>query len=525
MSFGKLSKAQIKEIVKQYNLKHHIPFSKVENGKRKFFSKKELIKKLEEHLYVDENNKVRRKNENLFTIEMPLKKVKKEHEKLVEVLKKADEKIDDKKVDKVIKEEIKDQTKELKQYTKMVDKQAEMMNKMIKPSKSKELEDIKEAIKKKEKELDDLKKDFEKEKEKLLNEGLSRRTITGRLAIKFSDKRLEILEKIEKLKNQLVFAEERMKNVKEEDKKEVKEVKEVKEIKEEIVKKGELIKIGGITKIMDIKTKDEERFKKISKCILDDMKNVNYKVFVVSTRQKTGHTKTQKMLIDLIDDLKHNSVYEEWGRGQFDITSNLTDKNYYDYVVFNFSKENGSILLRSIALMVQDENYIYIKELSGSKYTYRIFEYLKNLMEKDKGKSSEFKLNWSKVKYLTLESLTSFNTLYFYGKQNMEIERDVHQELDEDILKRFHLYARHKPSYEKLRKDIIKGDLKGINEFMEDKSLGSMPELFYFFNVKGADKAKKELEEEKEDDIIPFDILQDFKDTVKVMDKLEKEKK
>jgi hypothetical protein len=231
------------------------------------------------------------------------------------------------------------------------------------------------------------------------------------------------------------------------------------------------------------------------------------------------------MLLDLIDDLKDNSVYEDWGRGHFNIMGSLEDKAYYDYVIFNFNKENGVIVLRSMALMIEDKDYLYIKELSGSKYTYRIFEFLRKVVEKEKGDNKEFKLKWSKIKYLTLESITSFNTLYFYGKQNMELERDTHQELDEDILKRFKLYARHRESYEELRKAILKDDLKGINKFMEGKTLSSMPELYLFFDVKGAEKARKELEKEKEDDFVHLDILKDFKDTVKVMDKLEKDAK
>lgn len=311
--------------------------------------------------------------------------------------------------------------------------------------------------------------------------------------------------------------------------KEIDQDKLFKEIQEKIKiepeKEPDLIKIGGLTKIMDIKTKDDDRLEKISKIIIDDMKEVNYKVYIVSTRKTSGHSKVQKALIKLIDDLKGMSTYVEWGRHRIDITNALNDTEDYDFVAFNFSKENGQVLLRSLALMIQEENYIYITLLSGSKYTYRIFEYLKNLMEKQSGISKEFNINWKKVKYLMLEAITTFNTLLFYSKQDMEIEEADNQRLNENIVKRFHLYSRHEESFNKLKDAILTRDEKGINSFMEEKEISNMPELFYFFKVKGADKAKKDLEEEIDDKIIPFNIVNDFSKSYLKFIKEKKEQK
>lgn len=113
VSFKNLDKTQIKAIVKQYNLKHHIPFSRVVDGKRHTLSKKELIIELEKHLYIDEASRmIKRKNESLY--QMPLEDAKKEHKKLVKVLDKAEKKVSDKAVKKEIKDEKEEQKVEMK---------------------------------------------------------------------------------------------------------------------------------------------------------------------------------------------------------------------------------------------------------------------------------------------------------------------------------------------------------------------------------------------------------------------------
>lgn len=137
-SLKNLSKTQIKQVVKHYNLKHHIPFSRVVDGKRHTLSKKELIVELEKHLYIDEESKmIKRKNENLY--QMPIEDAKKEHKKLVKVLEKAEKKVSDKAVKKEIKKEVKEQKTEMKaieapkkEYTNMeimeeVSKQLDML--------------------------------------------------------------------------------------------------------------------------------------------------------------------------------------------------------------------------------------------------------------------------------------------------------------------------------------------------------------------------------------------------------------
>jgi hypothetical protein len=130
LSFKSLQKKQIKDIVREYNLKHHIPFSRVVDGKRKPFTKKELCTELEKHLYIDEEdgNKIKKKNENFFI--MPEKKMKAEHKKLINVLEKAEEKVKDKKVKEELKEEIKEQSKELKKVEKK-DKKTETFKKEL----------------------------------------------------------------------------------------------------------------------------------------------------------------------------------------------------------------------------------------------------------------------------------------------------------------------------------------------------------------------------------------------------------
>jgi hypothetical protein len=113
VSFKNLDKTQIKAIVIQYNLKHHIPFSRVIDGKRHTLSKKKLIIELEKHLYIDEATRmIKHKNESLF--QMPLEEAKKEHKKLVKVLEKAEKKVSDKAVKEEIKVEKEEQKAEMK---------------------------------------------------------------------------------------------------------------------------------------------------------------------------------------------------------------------------------------------------------------------------------------------------------------------------------------------------------------------------------------------------------------------------
>jgi hypothetical protein len=112
----KLSMAQIKLVVKDYNLKHRIPFSRVVDGKRKGLTRKELIAELEKHVYVDDNRMIKRKNESFY--QMPLSDAKKEHKKLVKILEKAEDKIDDKMVKEEVKKEAEEQSAELKMLVK-----------------------------------------------------------------------------------------------------------------------------------------------------------------------------------------------------------------------------------------------------------------------------------------------------------------------------------------------------------------------------------------------------------------------
>jgi len=116
-SLQKLSKGAIKQIVIKYNLKHCIKFSRVVDGKRKTLSKKELIQKLDEHVYVDEESRmIKRKNENLY--QMPLEDAKKEHKNLVKVLEKVEKKVSDKAVKSMVKKEAEEQSAELKMLKK-----------------------------------------------------------------------------------------------------------------------------------------------------------------------------------------------------------------------------------------------------------------------------------------------------------------------------------------------------------------------------------------------------------------------
>lgn len=129
MSFDKLKLGEIKKIIKHYNLHHDVKLSKVENGDRIKHCKEDLIKQLDKHLFVDNHNMIRKRNELLY--EMPMKEAKKEHKKLIEVLEKADEKIKDVPTKKKIEEEIKEQKEEMKMMKKETPKKHENLKEIL----------------------------------------------------------------------------------------------------------------------------------------------------------------------------------------------------------------------------------------------------------------------------------------------------------------------------------------------------------------------------------------------------------
>ena len=79
ITFKHLTSKQLKQIIKHYNLSHHIPLSKIVDGKRKRLSKDELAEELDKHLIID-NDTIRRKEIN-YMYDMPKIQQKKESNK------------------------------------------------------------------------------------------------------------------------------------------------------------------------------------------------------------------------------------------------------------------------------------------------------------------------------------------------------------------------------------------------------------------------------------------------------------
>ena len=569
VSFKDISRRNLIKIIRAYNLTHHIPLTNKDGSKR---SKDEMIKDMEKHLYIDEKDKkIKEIQQQDFIESLPptvlqqknikatLTQIKKTPE-LKKLLKPEDleylEKNKPKKSKKALEKE-KIQMENMKKlfeanikpssdagFEKLIEKEKEARKikaererkgifreerkkrtpKTKKPIEEKEDEQYKKRIAKEEVELkksvskvDKLmenftKDNFEEMMAKLLGlpkPELKKLDIEGKLPdnseIKETIKKLE--EKTEKLRQ-------------------LYKKKEVIEKEKPMKMKDDILKLSTLEGLVDIQGNEYEKkqLKKIGEFLMKDMKDEKYKIYVTANK-KEEMTKSQKVMMELSQILKNkeNNVAETWGRGTFNIFGELFK---YDYDLFSFSKEDGHIVLRSVACINESRNdkYIEIKYLSGTKYTYRIFEFLKNLIEKDKGKNPEFNLNWYWVKYLKLESLPSFNTLYFYSRQDLEIDESNYYNLHDSIYSNFKMLSKNKDKYEKLKNLVYNNKVKEIMENHDwDDEFDYMPELYYFYDVKGADKIKKKIEDEL-GDFRDLDIMKEMKETFKDFEYDEKQK-
>ena len=158
---------------------------------------------------------------------------------------------------------------------------------------------------------------------------------------------------------------------------------------------SELVKLSSPTDLVEFKTPDIDELNNIGEYLLNQMGNDNQKIFIC--HNELVDNELNNKLTSLGKLLKYNNLSQIWGRGTFNIANFVGE---CDLDMYNITKEQGKIVLRSICCMnIRKNKELYIEFLSGSKYTFRIFEYINNIINNKKGVDEYNSIDWKGIKY------------------------------------------------------------------------------------------------------------------------------
>lgn len=283
---------------------------------------------------------------------------------------------------------------------------------------------------------------------------------------------------------------------------------------------SDVVKLSSSSGLVDFKTPDNDELDNIGFYLLNQMGKDNQKIFICHNSafdELDINNELNNKLKSLGNLLRYNNLSEIWGRGTFNI-ANVVGR--YDLDMYNITKEDNKIVLRSIACVniKKGGEELYIEFLSGSKYTFRIFEYINNIINNKRGIDTYNSINWKKIKYLALSALASFNTLYFYQKQNMDISKEENDEIIKYIHNTFESFYKGEHYDEQLKalQDSLLDPInsKEIEDTFNTLS-GDLPHLYLFFKLRDTKKIKKKIEKDINSKLIPFNIIKDLRIVVK----------